>query len=567
MCKKFRGLLISDFNIDILSGYLNNDENVPQVESYSVQFGQIIPALLNENDPRWKEQKDFVVVWTQPENVLESFQMILNHENVDINQILSEVDQFTDALLSITQKTSAILVPHWVYPTYNRGNGLSDMKSGLGYVLLKINLRLSENLIKARNIYILNTQRWIDTSKRYAFNPKLWYMGKIPFESEIFKIAAREIKLFLLSVQGVYRKLVIIDLDDTLWGGVVGDQGWEDLQLGGHDPIGEAFADFQKALKALKNKGILLGIVSKNEEAVAMEAIKNHPEMVLNVDDFSGWKINWKDKVENIVDLVAELNLGLQSTVFIDNSPIERARVKETLREVFVPDWPDNAMLFKKALISMCCFDTPYLSQEDLNRTEMYRVEKQRQYEKVNMGSLEEWLNSLKIKVLVEQMNEKNRQRIVQLLNKTNQMNLMTRRMSEEELVNWLKEDNRRLWTFRVSDKYGDYGLAGIVSLEINKTKVDIIDFVLSCRVFGRKIEETMVYTIIQYAKSLQLSEVRACYRPTAKNKPCLDFWKRSGFKNDNKENTFCWKLDQFFPEPKEVEKGGDLYGEIGYHV
>ena len=217
-------------------------------------------------------------------------------------------------------------------------------------------------------------------------------------------------------------------------------------------------------------------------------------------------------------------------------------------------------MLFKKTLMSLACFDTPSLSEEDLKRTEMYRVEKQRQDTKVETGSLQDWLDSLKIKVQVEQLNGQNRQRTVQLLNKTNQMNLKTRRMSEEELDNWLQAGRRKLWTFRVSDRFGDSGLTGIVSVEINNTIVDIIDFVLSCRVFGRKVEETMVYTIVQYAKSLpQAEEVTACFGPTKKNKPCLDFWQRSGFRADGKHR-FRWRLDQPFPEPKEVEKTGDIH-------
>src|SRR5262249_22447003 len=162
-----------------------------------------------------------------------------------------------------------------------------------------------------------------------SFSPRLWYLGKIPYANEVFKEAARDVKSALRGLAGKARKLVIVDLDETLWGGIVGEDGWEHIKLGGHDPASEALADFQRELKALTRRGILLGIVSKNEEAVALAAIDKHPEMVLRRSDFTGWRINWGDKAANIVDLVNELNLGIDSVVFIDDNPSERARVRE----------------------------------------------------------------------------------------------------------------------------------------------------------------------------------------------------------------------------------------------
>jgi len=183
-------------------------------------------------------------------------------------------------------------------------------------------------------------------------------MGKLAFGNEVFKEAVKHVKSSLRGIRGKARKIVILDLDDTLWGGIVGDLGWRDLNLGGHDPVGEAFVDFQKTLKSLLNRGIILGIVSKNEESVALDALQNHPEMVLRPDDFAGWKINWSDKAMNIVELVAELNLGLDAVVFIDDNPVERACVKETLPDVLVPEWPEDRMLYKKALLDLDCFNS-----------------------------------------------------------------------------------------------------------------------------------------------------------------------------------------------------------------
>ncbi len=313
--------------------------------------------------------------------------------------------------------------------------------------------------------------------------------------------------------------------------------------MGGHDPVGEAYTDFQLALKSLTNRGVLLGIVSKNEETTALEAINRHPEMVLKLNDFAGWKINWQDKAQNIVDLVSDLNLGLQSVVFIDDNPVEQARVREAFPEVLVPEWPDDSMLYVSTLLGLRCFDTPSVSKEDIERTRMYANELQRNELRKSLSSLDDWLRSLEIKIKIEELNEVNLQRTAQLLNKTNQMNLTTRRMTERELLDWVKGDSRKLWTFRVSDKFGDSGLTGIISLEVKDNYCQIVDFILSCRVIGRKVEETMLFTAIRYARGMGLMSVKAEYIPTLKNKPCLDFWKKSGFELSENSRSFTWDL------------------------
>jgi FkbH-like protein len=256
---------------------------------------------------------------------------------------------------------------------------------------------------------------------------RAWYLGKMAAPRGILEEAAADIKAAMLGLTGGARKLLVLDLDDTLWGGIVGDIGWEGLRLGGHDAEGEAFVDFQKAIKSLKRRGIVLGIVSKNEESIALEAIASHPEMVLRQDDFVAWKINWQDKARNIAELAQALNLGLQSVVFIDDNPVERARVREALPEVLVPEWPEDKLLYPSTLLRLGCFDTPALSKEDLERTRMYAEEQQRERLQQQVGSIEEWLMTLGLQVQAEPLKPVNLARSTQLLNKTNQLNLSRR--------------------------------------------------------------------------------------------------------------------------------------------
>ncbi len=549
-----RCLVISDFNIENLAGHLRNDTESPALNVDVAPYGQIVSVLMGEDSQCWQNAPDYVVVWTQPQSVISSFNRVLEFQQVSMNQIIAEVDQYCAWLNNLCHRVKYIFVPTWVLPSYNRGFGMLDMEPGLGIanILMQMNLRLAEKLYRdgQKQFCVLDAQKWVtQAGEKKAFNPKLWYMGKIAFGNEVFAAAAKDIKAAVSGVLGQARKLIVLDLDNTIWGGIVGDVGWQGLQLGGHDPLGESYVDFQKGLKSLTKRGVMLAIASKNEEDVAIEAIKRHPEMVLRPDDFVGWRINWQDKAQNIIDLVSSLNLGLQSVVFIDDNPVERARVQEMLPEVLVPDWPEDKTCYTKTLLNMRCFDSPVISQEDLDRTRMYLTSQKREESKKQVGSYAEWLKNLETIVEISELsaNDSNFSRAVQLLNKTNQMNLATRRMTESEYATWLSQKNRIVWSVRVSDKFGNSGLTGVVSLEIENQTATIADFVLSCRVMGRKIEEAMLGEVVRCAQELGLTQVCARCLPTAKNKPCQDFWQQSGFECSEK-NMFRWDTGKSYP-------------------
>jgi FkbH-like protein len=537
-----RGLLISDFNINNLSSYLKKEPNAPVIDSVTTCYGEVFQTLLDDTAPCWSERPDFVVVWTRPEAVLEEFRKLLDCCSANRNDLKGQVDAFSAGLRRASERTQAIFVPTWVIPPFHQTQGLLDLSSasGIARALMQINMRLLETLDGVPTVHPLWTDKWIQFAGPTAFNQRLWYLGKIRFSNDVFKAAARDLKSALRGLGGRARKVIILDLDDTLWGGIVGETGWQGITLGGHDPAGEALVDFQRELKALARRGILLAIVSKNDESIATEAIAKHPEMVLKMDDFAGWRINWRDKAANIVDLMNELNLGLDSAVFVDDSPVERARVREALPQLFVPDWPADKRLYTEALLSLDCFDSPLLTEEDRQRVRMCAVDRVRKESKRQVSDLEEWLATLNTTVRVEELNLGNLPRAAQLLNKTNQMNLSTRRMSEADFHAWARAEGRRVWTFRVSDKFGDSGLTGILSLEFAGSRARIIDFVLSCRVIGRKIEEAMLFVAIECARSAGVREVDVTYCQTPKNKPCYAFFQRSGLTHRG-ENAFVW--------------------------
>jgi FkbH-like protein len=562
-----RGLLISDFNVDNFAAYLRTERSVPSVNVSTVPFGQVTQALLDPDHPSWCQGLDFVVVWTRPEAVLPGFGDLLNFSDVATKQLIEQVDEYAQSILAVGNRAKTIFIPTWVVPALHQGHGLLDLvtEAGIARAVMQINLRLLQNLDGASNVFALNASKWIELAGDKAFNPRLWYMAKIPFSNDVFKAATRDVKSALRGLSGRSRKLVVVDLDDTVWGGVVGEEGWEGITLGGHDAVGEAYVDFQRELKTLTRRGVVLGIVSKNEESVALEAVQMHPEMVLRTDDFAGWRINWHDKATNLLSLVDELNLGLDSVVFIDDNPVERARVRDALPDVLVPEWPTDPRLYPQALRHLDCFDKPTITDEDRRRPEMYVTERRRVTLRQQARSVEEWLKDLSMVVTVEPLDRANLARVAQLLNKTNQFNLTTRRVSEAELSAWAAEKDHQLWAFRVKDKFGDSGLSAVASAEIDGHHARLVDFVLSCRVMSRRVEETIVHVAVEWARAAHLEELHVIYKPTPKNKPCLEFLSRSGLQLIG-AHVFVWPIAEDYkasPVIQLVYKAASNEGQI----
>jgi FkbH-like protein len=552
-------LIVADFTAQGLAPFLGDIES-PSLKAAFAPFNQVVPVLLDGTLPCWASKPDVAVVWTRPDSVIKSFARVVSHESVAIDDLLREVDDFAQCLRTASARVSALFVPTWTWPAYDRGLGILNLKPGIGpaYALMRMNARLAEAVDGSPAIHLLDAGRWVAQAGRAATSPKLWHLGKIAFGPEIFRQAAIDIKAGLRGIGGQARKLVVLDLDDTLWGGIVGDVGWEGLNLGGHSPIGESFVAFQRALKKLTHRGVVLALVSKNTEAIALEAIDQHAEMVLRRDDFVAWRINWEDKAQNIASLVSELNLGLESVVFIDDNPAERARVREGLPQVLVPEWPQDKLLYEQALSELTCFDTVTVSAEDRARTRSYVSERERQAVKQSAQSVEEYLAQLGLTVDVEPLGRANLPRAAQLLNKTNQLNLTTRRFGEAQYDEWAAAETNRVLVFRVRDRFDDYGLTGVASLSLNGTEAHVQDFVLSCRVMGRGVEQTMLHALVEEARSLGVTRLVATYCPTPRNGPVKAFFDQgSGFKSEGDGPRYLWDLSAPYGAPSHVDIRG----------
>jgi len=519
--------LISDFNVEPFARCLRTAPHGTALSVDVYSYGQMYQALncvAGANEPL------VIVVWTLPERIIPSFSKALDFEHVEFSTCLEEVDAFADSILALSASHSSVFIMSWVMSADQKGYGLLDWRPGLGLhnLLAQMNVRLATRLGASRNIYMLNSEKWIHGS--LPPSRKLWHAAKVPFANAVFEKAAYDLLAGIRAISGQSKKLVIVDLDQTIWGGVIGETGWEGIQLGGHDHVGEAFREFQEALKALTHRGIQLAIVSKNDESVALEAIDRHPEMALRRDCFAGWKINWQDKAANVAALVKELKLGLDAVVFIDDNPAERERVRSAYPEVLVPEWPSDPSSYVTALRGLACFDTAALSNEDRTRTAMYVADRERRDIKNTMESNADWLRKLETRLLVSPVATFNIARVSQLFNKTNQLNLTTRRLSEKEILAWAEHTDHTLLAVSASDRFGDMGLVGIVGMSFDSVTSHLSDFILSCRVMGRQVEESMIHLAIEEARKRGFNTLLAQYVPTPRNRPTLDVLRRLAF-------------------------------------
>jgi len=540
--------LISDFNLEIFYNFLSKKINQKIYKLHKPNFGLFYEKCfeLIKN----KKKSHIIFIWSKIEGVLKNFNSLLMNKKTSLNDLYSEVDEYINILKQLSKKSDYLIITSWTLPRNERGLYLKDFNDDFGLTknINIINSRIANQMKLEKNFIFLNLD-FLMKEDYSSFNPKLWYAAKIPYSQKVFEIATIEFSKIIDTLEGKNKKLIILDLDNTLWGGILGDLGWKKINVGGHNMHGEAFKDFQIKLLSLKNLGVQLALCSKNDEETVLNAIEKNPNMVLKKKDFASWRINWDDKAKNVKEIISELNLTNDSTVFIDDNIAERERVKVSIKGIFVPDWPEDPCRYVEKIQNLGCFNLQHITYEDKNRTKFYKNEKTRKKTREKFISYDKWLASLKTRVHFEKGNDKNKKRILQLINKTNQINLSTRRISELDLNRLMKNKNCRLLSCKVSDKFGEMGLVGVVSFKLFSNKIVVIDFILSCRAFGRSIEKSMLLKIIQVFKKKKINKIIFKYLKTKKNKPCLNFLKTNLEKEKN--NTFIYKKNTKFISPK----------------
>jgi FkbH-like protein len=459
---------------------------------------------------------------------------------------------------------------------------LSNYLNMLKYVLGKIDNNKTIIVFTAKHLFSLNLNLRDNESMIEYYNNSLYNLSKqnknvvvFDFEEFLSNYAVDEIvdfKYFFTSriiinpkltnafnvwfvnriaqIEGRLKKCIVLDLDNTLWGGILGEDGIGGIKIKGDYP-GNVYELFQIFLLQLSKSGVILALCSKNNENDVIEAFSTNRNLILNFDNFVDWEINWNNKADNILKLAERLNIGLDSIVFIDDNPMERDLVKLKIPEIIVPDFPVDLYQFPFFLKQISnYFVTFNITSEDLNKTNQYKENQARNIEKYKHIDLDSFIKSLNIELYISKMDDFNIERLVQLTQKTNQFNLTTKRYSKEELYKLYKK-GAKVFAIHIKDKFGDYGIVGlaIILFDVNFKNAELDSFLLSCRVLGKGIEHAIMDFIVQDLKRESIENLKSRYVYTNKNSQVKEFYEQFGFQvydkiENNKEYTI--KLKHF---------------------
>jgi FkbH-like protein len=362
-------------------------------------------------------------------------------------------------------------------------------------------------------------------------DPQMWNVGKFAFSIDLVPLYSDHVCRTLAAMRGKSRKALILDLDNTVWGGVIGDDGLEGIQISQGDARGEAHLAVQRLALDLRRRGVVLAVSSKNKDEVAREPFEKHPEMLLKLDDIAVFQANWEDKATNIQAIAKELSLGLDSMVFLDDNPVERGLVRRLLPQVAVPELPDEPAYYARTLAAAGYFEAVSFAAEDLQRAGFYQNNARRAVLEKQVGGVDSYLQSLDMIVSFQPFDAMGRPRIVQLINKSNQYNLTTRRYTDPEIE--AAESDPCVFTLqvRLEDIFGDNGMISVVICRPARAGTWEIDtWLMSCRVLGRRVEHMVLRELLIHARQAGLRKLLGTYRPTEKNKLVVDHYAKLGF-------------------------------------
>ena len=408
-------------------------------------------------------------------------------------------------------------------------------------------------------VYLAAADTWAAMDGlRHWFDAALWNRAKQEVHPRAGNIYGDQIGRILAAMVGRSAKCLVLDLDNTLWGGVIGDDGLDGIVLGQGNAVGEAYLALQSYIQRLAQRGIILAVCSKNEEATALLPFDRHPEMLLRRDDIACFVANWDDKAKNLRHIAAKLNIGLDSLVFLDDNPAERALIRQELPSVAVPELPEDPALYLEMLSEAGYFETLGVTGEDRARTALYAANAERETLRSSVTDIGRFLSALSMKLTWAPFDQAGHARILQLLNKTNQFNLTTRRYTAEEVSQLIEDGAAVTLQFRLTDRYGDNGIIALIIGRANGDSLEIETWLMSCRVLGRQVEDAVLAVLAQCAQAAGFTRLGGIFRPTAKNGMVREHYRRAGFtlEEESADGTTRWALalDRYQPTALPIE-------------
>ena len=510
-------------------------------------FNQVKRQVFDPSSELYAFAPDVVIVFLSTHKLLSKYDTSGDEQNRLAENELVDIRQLYETLHA-GLKAKIIF---YNYPEIDDsvfGNYANKTNSSFLFQLRKLNYELMVLASTESNLHICDLSAIQNRfGKSYFFQTSVYINTEMVLSIDCLPEVAHRTLDLIGAMYGKMKKCLILDLDNTLWGGIIGDDGLENIQIGSLG-IGKAFTEFQYWIKKLKNRGIILAVCSKNEEATAKEPFEKHPDMVLRLDDFAVFVANWENKADNIRHIQSILNIGFDSMVFLDDSPFERNMVKENLPDITVPDLPEDPADYLEVLYTLNFFETVSFSTEDAGRTKQYQLAAERSVFQEKFTNEDDFLQNLQMVSLVEPFTKFNIPRVAQLSQRSNQFNLRTVRYSESDIETVSVSKDSFPFSFTLEDKFGDNGLICVLILtKENDNTLFINTWLMSCRVLKRGMEHFVLNTIADFAKKNNYNFLKGEYIATAKNGMVKDHYQNLGFASDGN----YWLLDTMKYENK----------------
>ncbi len=494
-------------------------------------YNQVIPQVMDQESETYKFGPFIVLMAMCVEKLYEEF--VAAEPEARASFAKKKIDEYVAYWTTLKERCGCKIIMFNFPEADDRvyGNFGSLVDSSFIRQVRELNLLLGDKAQESGNVYIVDVAYLQNAFGRsFLHDEKLYYSAKMTFAPDALPYIAKEVVSIIENITGHMKKCAVLDLDNTLWGGVVGDDGLDGIQIG-ELGIGKAFAAFQTYLKELTKRGVILAVCSKNDEDKAKEPFIKHPEMVLRLEDIAIFVANWEDKASNIRYIQKTLNIGMDSMVFFDDNPFERNLVSSMIPEITVPEMPEDPADYVSFVQRSNLFETISFSKDDSKRTKQYREEAGRVQLQASFSSYEDYLKNLEMVGQALPFDTFHYPRIAQLTQRSNQFNLRTIRYSEEDIKNIALDDNYVTRYFTLKDKFGDHGLISVVIMKKEDEALFVDTWLMSCRVLKRGMEEYIMNSIVAAAKEAGYDKLRAQYIKTPKNSMVEHIYDNMGWK------------------------------------
>lgn len=527
------------------------------INLFEAEYNQVERQVLDPTSDLHQFDAKYTVVFQSTHKLLEAYSLVtVNGEGLTVNGLFEERLNFVRTLCETTEGK----VIYFNYPEIDDtvfGQYANRTELSFTWQIRQLNCELMRLTHEYPNLYICDIAALQNQfGREWMFDNSVYVSTEMVLSLDALPYVGGRVMDIICAIEGKFKKCLILDLDNTVWGGVVGDDGWENIQVGHGLGIGKAFTEFQEWVKKLKNRGIIIAVCSKNDEDKAKEPFEKNPEMVLRLDDIAVFVANRENKADNIRTIQQILNIGFDSMVFLDDNPVERAIVRENVPGICVPELPEDPGDYLEYLYSLNLFETASYSSGDKDRTIQYQTEAKRVQAAQKFTNEADFLKSLNMVSVVEGFTSFNTPRVAQLSQRSNQFNLRTVRYTDGEIAALGASDNHACFSFTLEDKFGDNGLICVIIMEKSDEKTLFIDtWFMSCRVLKRGMENFTLNTIVAWAKEHGFERIIGEYIPTLKNGMVKDLYSNLGF-SPITENTYELDVNAYEPRECYIAKG-----------